>query len=80
MSKKKTETTVVDKRPTMAEWPVRIWAMEEIPEIFELEARKSMKGTFNQYHMVYSPIRRTAPDSFEYMFGVRRRGNFLSQK
>ena len=53
----------------MAEWPVRIWAMEEIPEIFDLEARKSMKGTFNQYHMVYSPIRRTAPDSFEYMFG-----------
>ena len=38
---------VVDKRPTMAEWPVRIWAMEEIPEIFDLEARKSMKGTFN---------------------------------
>ena len=60
---------VVDKRPTMAEWPVRIWAMEEIPEIFDLEARKSMKGTFNQYHMVYSPICRTAPDSFEYMFG-----------
>ena len=69
MQKKKTEAIVVDKRPTMAEWPVRIWAMEEIPEIFDLEARKSMKGTFNQYHMVYSPIRRTAPDSFEYMFG-----------
>ena len=69
MQKKKTEEIVVDKRPTMAEWPVRIWAMEEIPEIFDLEARKSMKGTFNQYHMVYSPIRRTAPDSFEYMFG-----------
>ena len=69
MQNKKTEATVVDKRPTMAEWPVRIWAMEEIPEFFDLEARKSMKGTFNQYHMVYSPIRRTAPESFEYMFG-----------
>ena len=44
--KEKTEVIVVDKRPTMAEWPVRIWAMEEIPEIFDLEARKSMKGTF----------------------------------
>ena len=32
MQKKKTEAIVVDKRPTMAEWPVRIWAMEEIPE------------------------------------------------
>lgn len=67
--KKKTEATVVDKRPTMAEWPVQIWAMEEIPKIFAVEARESMKGTFAQYHMVYSPIRRTAPDSFEYMFG-----------
>lgn len=69
MQNKKTETIVVDKRPTIAEWPVRIWAMEEIPKVFEIEARKSMKGTFAQYHMVYSPIRRTAPDSFEYMFG-----------
>ena len=69
MQNKKTETIVVDKRPTIAEWPVRIWAMEEIPKVFEIEARKSMKGTFAQYHMVYSPIRRTAQDSFEYMFG-----------
>lgn len=67
--KKKTEAIVVDKRPTMAEWPVQIWAMEEIPKIFAVEARESMKGTFAQYHMVYSPIRRTTPDSFEYMFG-----------
>ena len=50
--KKKTEATVVDKRPTMAEWPVQIWAMEEIPKIFAVEARESMKGTFAQYHMV----------------------------
>ena len=38
MQKKKTEEIVVDKRPTMAEWPVRIWAMEEIPEIFDLSS------------------------------------------
>ena len=56
MQKKKTEAIVVDKRPTMAEWPVRIWAMEEIPEIFDLEARKSMKGTFNQYRHETSRI------------------------
>ena len=63
----------------MAEWPVRIWAMEEIPEIFDLEARKSMKGTFNQYHMVYSQIRRTEPDSFEYLFGTAK-GKFFIPK
>ena len=56
MQNKKTETIVVDKRPTIAEWPVRIWAMEEIPKVFEIEARKSMKGTFAQYHMVYSAV------------------------
>lgn len=67
--RKKKRIPVMDKNPTMAEWPMRIWKMEEIPEVFEKQAKESMKGSFEEYHMVYTPIRRTAPDSFEYMFG-----------
>ena len=69
--KKKTEVIVVDKL-------VRQWLngrfesgrWKKYREILIWKQRKSMKGTFNQYHIVYSPIRRTAPDSLNICSGT----------
>lgn len=62
----------VDKRPTMAEWPVKIWKIEEIPEIFKEQTEKVLNGSFDEYNLVYSPPRPTALESFEYLFGYEK--------
>lgn len=58
-----------DNRPTIAEWPVRIWEQEEIPPEYRECVKQWMRDTFASYDFVLSPKRRTAPDSFEYLFG-----------
>lgn len=59
---------IVDKRPTMAEWPIKIWSVDEIPEVFRKDIESFLDESFNEYKMVYSPVRSTAPNSFEYLF------------
>lgn len=58
-----------DKRPTMAEWPIRIWCMEEFPNEFKEYAMKWMTKDFSEYNFVFAPKRRTAENSFAYVFG-----------
>lgn len=58
-----------DGRPTTAEWPVRIWAEAEIPA-FAWEALHGwMEHGFDHYDFVFCPQRKTAPNSFSYVFG-----------
>ena len=59
----------VDNRPTMAEWPVKIWAKEEFPTWCLQEAEEWMQGAFEDYRFVYAPKRRTDERSYEYVFG-----------
>ena len=60
---------IIDKRPTMAEWPIRIWNISEFPESFKEPALAWIQGSFDQYIFVYSPRRRTVKNSFSYLFG-----------
>lgn len=59
----------IDKRPTIAEWPVRIWDINEFPEEFKNLSLSWMQGAFDKYTFVYSPLRRTVKNSFAYLFG-----------
>lgn len=34
-----------DGRPTMSEWPVRVWAEKELKEEFRIQARKWIRGS-----------------------------------
>ena len=63
------KTPIVDSSPTLKEWPVRIWEIEEIPDLFAEEVRLWMQGPFQAYDFVYAPKRRTNPDSYTYLFG-----------
>ena len=58
-----------DGRPTMSEWPVRVWAEKELKEEFRIQARKWIKGEFEEYRFVYAPERKTAKNSYAYVFG-----------
>lgn len=58
-----------DGRPTLAEWQVKIWDMTEIPQLFAEQACSWIKDDFSEYELVYSPRRRTNPDSFAYLYG-----------
>lgn len=71
---------ILDKRPTMAEWPVQIWDVSELPEDFEEKALAMLKDRFEEYYLVYAPIRRTAQDSFAYLFGYGRDEIFYLRK
>ncbi len=59
----------IDKRPTMAEWPIRIWNISEFPDLFKKEALSWMQGPFDKYIFIYAPKRRTSRQSFPYLFG-----------
>lgn len=59
---------VPDGRPTIAEWPVRIWARNEIPHQFEEQVGLWLKEDFSEYDFVFAPVRRTNPKSFSYLF------------
>lgn len=58
-----------DNRPTMAEWPVRIWNEDEFPEVYKSDALTWMKEDFSSYHFVYAPKRKSSKTSYEYVFG-----------
>ena len=60
---------VPDGRPTIAEWPVKIQKPEEVPQPFEKQVCGWIRGDFSEYEFVYSPRRRTNPDSFAYLYG-----------
>ena len=59
----------IDSRPTMSEWPVRIWSMEELPPQYAAHVIKWAGGSFLDYDFVYAPKRRTNAESFDYLFG-----------
>ena len=59
----------LDGRPTMSEWPVRIWSLEEVPRQYETKVRDWLTGDFSEYDFVYAPKRRTNAKSFDYLFG-----------
>ena len=59
----------IDKRPTLAEWPVRIWNISEFPLLFKNRALAWMDGNFEKYSFVYAPARASLPSSCSYLFG-----------
>lgn len=59
----------MDKRPTISEWPVRIWSMEELPQKYAASVKAWLVGDFSEYDFVYAPKRRTNEASFEYLYG-----------
>lgn len=59
----------MDNRPTIAEWPVKIWSLEEFPARWREIANNWMNGNFEEYHFVSSPKRKTNSKSYEYLFG-----------
>ena len=59
----------VDSRPTMAEWPVKIWAPDEIPAFFRTQVFSWARGNLDGRHFVYAPERRANQRSFPYLFG-----------
>lgn len=58
-----------DGRPTMSEWPVRIWDIKELPPQYEASVRLWIQGAFSDYEFVYAPKRKTCGRSFDYLFG-----------
>ena len=42
----------LDGRPTMSEWPVRIWSLEEVPRQYETKVRDWLTGDFSEYDFV----------------------------
>ncbi len=60
---------ILDKRPTMAEWPVRIWERSEIAAVFDEQVSEWTGQDFAKYQFVYAPKRRTDAHSFSYLFG-----------
>ncbi|NBH15076.1 MarR family transcriptional regulator [Lachnospiraceae bacterium] len=54
---------------TMADWPVRIWNLYEIPGVFREPARHWMERDISKYNFVYAPRQYTRPDSFAYLYG-----------
>ena len=58
-----------DGRPTISEWPVRIWNEFEWPAQFVVPMRRWLQGDFSDYDFVYAPERKTNDGSFDYVFG-----------
>ncbi len=83
-----TKNTKLDGRPTTAEWPVKIWATEEIQDSFKEAAYEWIGNHFGECQMVFAPKRRTAEYTFNYLFGyrwneifyLRENGDHLVQK
>lgn len=59
----------LDGKPTMAEWPVKIWSAEEFPLPFQNEVSGWMTDDFTAYHFVYAPKQKTVESSHAYLFG-----------
>lgn len=57
-----------DGRPTMSEWPVRIWNVDEIPPQYA-DVRLWLKSSFSEYDFVYAPKRNSNSQSYGYLFG-----------
>lgn len=58
-----------DSRPTMAEWPKRIWSAEEFPDEYKSYVLGWMKKDFSDYRFVFAPERSSCKTSFPYLFG-----------
>ncbi len=58
-----------DPRPTMAEWPKRIWSKEEFPDECKEYVLRWMKRDFSEYSFVFAPGRSSCKTSFPYLFG-----------
>ena len=58
-----------DGRPTISEWPVRIWNENELPPQYAAPINKWIQGNFADYDFVYAPKRKTNESSFDYIFG-----------
>lgn len=58
-----------DNRPTMAEWPIRIWDIDEFPIAYKSDALNWIKDDFSSYQFVYAPKRKSSKTSYEYLFG-----------
>lgn len=63
------KTQVLDGQPTMREWPVRIWGIEEIKQPFAEPVQNWMKEPFATFEFVYAPKRQTCLKSYTYLFG-----------
>lgn len=70
----------IDKRPTLAEWPVRIWNISEFPLPFKNRALAWMDGNFEKYSFVYAPARPSLPSSCSYLFGYGEERIILLQE
>ena len=58
-----------DPRPTMADWPKRIWSEEEFPDEYKEYVLGWMKRDFSEYNFVFAPGRSTCKTSCSYLFG-----------
>ena len=58
-----------DPRPTMADWPKRIWTEEEFPDEYRAYVLSWMKRDFSEYSFVFAPGRSTCKTSCSYLFG-----------
>ncbi len=61
-----------DNRSTVMEWPIQVKSIEEIPEEFREKVLELSGGSFSDYEIISAPVRKTAPDSFAYVFGYGR--------
>lgn len=66
-----------DGRPTIAEWQIKIRDITEIPQLFAEQVCSWIKDDFSEYELVYSPRRRTDPDSFAYLYGYGKEKIFF---
>lgn len=58
-----------DGSPTISEWPIRIWNIEEIPRQYASAVHIWLTTPFSEYDFVYAPKRKTNDETFEYLFG-----------
>lgn len=63
------KTQLPDGSPTISEWPVRIWKIEEVPRQYAPAVHMWLKAPFSEYDFVYAPKRKTNAETFEYLFG-----------
>ena len=58
-----------DPRPTMADWPKRIWTVGEFPDEYKAYVLGWMKRDFSEYNFVFDPGRSGYKTSYSYLFG-----------
>ena len=56
-------------RPTMADWPKRIWTVDEFPDEYKAYVLGWMKRDFSEYSFVFAPGSDTCKTSYSYLFG-----------